>query len=69
VVKKTPAWEYVSSTTFDTKGAAEKFAVAQRKKKAELGQKTRYEVDMDPQTGKFKVREFMYLSDEKGRLQ
>lgn len=68
MVKKTPAWQYVSSATFESKGAAEKFAVSQRKRKAELGQKTRYEIDMDPQTGKFRVREFIYLADEKGRL-
>lgn len=68
MVKKTPAWSYVGSQVFDTKGAAEKYAVAERKKKATSGYKTRYEIDMDPQTGKFRVREFVYATDTEGNL-
>ena len=68
MVKKTPAWAYVGSQVFDTKGAAEKFAVAERKKKLTAGYKTRYEIDMDPQTGKFRVREFVYNTDTEGNL-
>lgn len=68
MVKKTPAWVYVGSQIFDTKGAAEKYAVAERKKKTEVGYKTRYEIDMDPQTGKFRVREFVYATDAEGNL-
>lgn len=68
MVKTPPIGEYVGSQTFDTKGEANDFAVKQRKKKAQQGYKTRYEVDMDPQTGKFRVREFVYNTDSKGRL-
>lgn len=68
MVKKTPGWEFVGSQTFDTKGAANKFAIEQRARKKQAGYNTRYEVDMDPTTGKFRVREFVYVTDEKGRL-
>ena len=68
MVKKTPAWQYVGQQTFDTKGAAEKFAISERKKKSASGYKTRYEIDMDAQTGKFRVREFVYNTDAEGNL-
>lgn len=68
MVKKTPGYVYVGKDTFPTKGEAEKFAVKQRKKKAEEGYKTRYEIDMDPQSGQFRVREFVYMQDTKGNL-
>ena len=68
MVKKTPGYVYVGKQTFETKGAAEKFAVTQRKKKAEEGYKTRYEIDMDPQSGQFRVREFVYQQDTKWNL-
>lgn len=53
---------------FETKGEAEKFAVAERKRKGDSGQKTRYEIDMDPGSGQFRVREYYYAADSKGRL-
>lgn len=68
MVKKTPAGELVGSRVFDTKAEANAYAINQRRKKAEAGYKTRYEVDMDPQTGKFRVREFVYNTDSKGNL-
>ena len=68
MVKTPPIGELVGSRTFETKGEANAYAVSQRRKKAEQGYKTRYEVDMDPQTGKFRVREFVYNTDSKGRL-
>lgn len=67
MVKKPPAMQLVGQTTFATKGEAEKFAITQRKKKAEQGYKTRYEVDMT-MDGQFRVREFIYMTDTKGRL-
>ena len=66
--KKPPAGELVGSRIFETKGEAQKYAVAQRAKKKQSGYTTRYEVDMDPQTGKFRVREFVYNTDSKGNL-
>lgn len=68
MVKKAPVAELVGVTTFETKGEANEFAVKQRARKNKSGYKTRYEIDMDPQTGKFRVREFIYATDEKGRL-
>ena len=68
MVKKTPSWVYVGSQTFETKGAANAFAIQQRKDKKRSGYNTRYEVDLDPQSGQFRVREFIYITDEKGRL-
>lgn len=68
MVKKTPIYEYVGSRTFETKGEANEYAVTQRRKKGQSGYKTRYEIDMDPQTGKFRVREFIYNTDNKGNL-
>lgn len=67
MARKPPAWQYVGQTTFDTKGAAEKFAVSQREKKKQMGYNTRYEIDMDME-GKFRVREFIYMTDAKGKL-
>lgn len=66
--KKPPIGEYVGSRIFETKGEAQQFAVDQRRKKKQSGYVTRYELDMDPQTGKFRVREFVYNTDNKGRL-
>lgn len=66
--KKTPAWTLVGERSFDTKGAAERFAIEQRKRKKESGFNTRYEVTMDPSSGSFRVREFVYQTDNKGRL-
>ena len=68
MVKKTPVSELVGVTTFETKGEANAFAIKQRSRKSKTGYKTRYEIDMDPQTGKFRVREFVYATDNKGRL-
>ena len=68
MVKKTPAWEHVGTTVFETKGEASAFAVKQRARKKQSGYNTRFEIDLDPQTGKFRVREFIYATDEKGRL-
>ena len=68
MVKKTPQAELVGSRIFETKGEANAYAIEQRRKKAQSGYKTRYEVDMDPQTGKFRVREFIYNTDSKGNL-
>lgn len=68
MVKKTPAGELVGSRVFETKGEANAYAIDQRRKKSQQGYKTRYEIDMDPQTGKFRVREFVYNTDNKGRL-
>lgn len=66
--KKTPVMELLGSTMFATKGLAEKFAISQRAKRAGSGMKTRYEIDMNPQTGEFRVREYVYQTDSKGRL-
>ncbi len=66
--KKTPVWQLVGTQSFPTKGEAEAFAIAQRKKKSQAGYKTRYEIDMDPQSGQFRVREFYYITDNKGNL-
>lgn len=68
MVKKTPQAVLVGSRVFDTKGEAEKYAVAERAKKSKSGYKTRYEIDLDPQSGKFRVREFVYNTDNKGNL-
>ena len=68
MVKKTPQATLVGTRMFDTKGAAEKYAVEQREKKAQSGYKTRYEVDLMPDSGKFRVREFVYNSNDKGEL-
>lgn len=68
MVKKTPAGELVGSRVFETKGEAQKYAIEQRAKKRQSGYTTRYELDMDPQTGKFRVREFVYNTDNKGNL-
>ncbi len=68
MVKTPPIGEFVGSRVFETKGEANEYAIKQRKQKAQAGYKTRYEVDMDPQTGKFRVREFIYNTDSKGRL-
>jgi hypothetical protein len=68
MVKKTPVWQLVGTRMFETKGAAEKFAIEERKRKAEAGSKTRYEIDMDPGSGQFRVREYYYATDSKGRL-
>lgn len=68
MVKKVPVASLVGSRVFDTKGAAEKYAVAERARKAQSGYRTRYEIDLDPQTGKFRVREFIYNTDSKGNL-
>lgn len=66
--KKTPAGVKVGEQWFDTKGAAERYAVAERARKKSAGYNTRYEIDMDPGTGRFRVREFVYETDAKGRL-
>jgi len=68
LVKKVPAWSYVGAQIFETKAEAKQFTVTEHAKKKSLGYKTRYEVDMDPQTGKFKVREFVYMTNNKGEL-
>lgn len=68
MVKKSPAAELVGTRMFETKGEANAYAIDQRRKKAQAGYKTRYEVDMDPQTGRFRVREFIYNTDAKGNL-
>jgi hypothetical protein len=68
MVKKTPVWQLVGTRMFETKGAAEKFAIEERKRKSEAGSKTRYEIDMDPSSGQFRVREYYYATDSKGRL-
>ena len=67
--KKTPVqWRFVGSQEFSTKGEAERFKVEEGVRKKRAGYKTRYEVDLIPETGKFRVREFIYMSDEKGNL-
>ncbi len=66
--KKSPVQQYVGSQTFPTKGAAEKFAKEQRAKKAKEGLNTRYEIDLVPNSGEFRVRVFMYAEDAKGNL-
>lgn len=68
MVKKTPQAELVGTRMFDTKGEASAYAIDQRRKKAQAGYRTRYEIDMEPQTGKFRVREFIYNTDSKGNL-
>jgi len=68
VVKTPPIGEFVGSRVFETKGEANAYAISQRRKKKQSGYNTRYEVDMDPQTGKFRVREFVYNTDSKGKL-
>lgn len=68
MVKKIPGWTQVGIRTFDTKGEAEKFAISNRKEKAKQGMKTRYEINLDPSSGKFRVRIFFYLTDAKGNL-
>lgn len=68
MVKKTPVGVKVGEQWFDTKGAAERFAISERKRKSDSGYKTRYEIDMDPASGRFRVREFVYQTDSKGRL-
>lgn len=68
MVKRTPAGELVGSRVFETKGEAQDYAVKQRAKKKQSGYTTRYEIDMDPQTGRFRVREFVYNTDSKGNL-
>lgn len=60
--------QLLGTDTFPTKGAAEQFAIKQRQARAKVGMKTRYEIDMNPQTGDFRVREYLYASDNKGRL-
>jgi len=68
MVKKTPVWKKTVLATFPTKGEAEKTAIARRAKATKSGQKVRYEVDYDATTGGFKVTEFFWAADEKGRL-
>jgi hypothetical protein len=68
MVKKAPVMQLVGTTFYPTKAEAEQFAIEQRKKRNEAGMKARYEIDMDPQTGQFRVREFFYQTDKKGKL-
>ena len=68
MVKTLPVWKNVSEKTFPTKGAAERFAIDKRKKKLASGEKYRYEVNYDSNNGGFKVTEFYWAQDEKGRL-
>lgn len=58
----------VNKTVFRTKGEAEKFAIEQRAKKKQAGYNTRYEIDRIPDGSGFVVREFVYLTNEKGEL-
>jgi hypothetical protein len=66
--KKTPVMQLLGTDTFPTKGAADAFAIKQRADRNKVGMKTRYEIDMNPQTGEFRVREYLYATDTKGRL-
>lgn len=68
MVKKTPVWKKTVLATFDTKGEAEKTAIKRRAQALKSGQKVRYEVDYDATSGGFKVTEFFWAADEKGRL-
>lgn len=68
MVKKTPVWKKTVLATFPTKGEAEKTAITRRAKATKSGQKVRYEVDYDTVTGQFKVTEFFWAADDKGRL-
>lgn len=68
MVKKLPVWKKTVLKSYPTKGQAEKDAILRRKKALTSGQKVRYEVDYDPTNGGFKVTEFFWAADEKGRL-
>lgn len=68
MVKKTPGYVLVGSQSFSTKKEAEEFAIEQRRTKGQQGYKTRYELDMDPTSGQFRVRVFVYVTDSKGKL-
>jgi hypothetical protein len=68
MVKKLPVWKKTVLGTHQTKGEAEKFAIKRRAKALKSGQKVRYEVDYDNTTGGFKVTEFFWAADDKGRL-
>lgn len=59
-MKKTPIGVKVSEQYFHTKQEASKFAIQERRRKAQMGIKTRYELDMDPGSGMHRVREFIY---------
>jgi hypothetical protein len=65
---KPPIGQKVSEIFFQTKQEAKQYGIDERRRKAGMGLKTRYEIDMDAQTGQFKVREFIYDTDKRGRL-
>lgn len=67
MVKKTPVQSRVLDKTYSTKGEAKRAAVLARKKNKDLGNTTRYEVNMT-QNGDFKLKEMSYIRDKKGRL-
>ena len=68
MVKKLPVWKKTVLKSYPTKGEAEKDAIKRRKKATTSGQKVHYEVDYDATNGGFKVTEFFWAADEKGRL-
>lgn len=68
MVKKVPSWVYLNTRIFDTKGEAERFSVSFRAQKSKEGVKVRYETNMDPTSGKFRVKIFYYATDSKGGL-
>jgi hypothetical protein len=68
MVKKLPVWKKVVLKSYQTKGEAEKDAISRRKKSLSSGQKVRYEVDYDTTNGGFKVTEFYWAADDKGKL-
>jgi hypothetical protein len=68
VVKATPGWVLTGTQSFNTKGEAERFAIDQRKQKTAQGYKVRYQLDYNPYQGMFYVKEFYYLTDNKGNL-
>ncbi len=68
MVKKLPVWKTTVLKSYPTKGEAEKDAIARRKKALRSGEKVRYQVEYDTTNGGFKVTEFYWAADEKGRL-
>lgn len=67
MVKVKPVWQLVGKRSFATKGEAEKYAVSERRRKSQMGYKTRYEIDQQMEGG-FRVREFVYAVDEEGKV-
>lgn len=69
MAKKQAIYSKTNEKRFPTKGAAQKFAKAQRKKSKDAGEVQRYEVQLDEATGEFKVRQRFWSKNKKGRLE